>query len=287
MDGHCEVCFRRCALKENETGSCGARRMLDGSCKALYYGQITGLALDPIGKKPLNQFYPGSTVLSVGSLGCNLHCSFCQNHEISQRDADGEFSAGVRLCLPWQLAEKAEKYRSWGNIGVAYTYNEPLVCFEYVEDTAKLVREKGMKNVLVTNGCVQPWVLDRVSPYIDAMNIDLKGFTDRYYREVLKGDRGTVMDFIREAVKRCHVELTTLIVPGENDSEEEMLELSSWVASLTGVYGGKQGRDIPLHVSRFFPRYRMTDRSATDVKKVYALAEAAEKNLRYVYKGNC
>ena len=144
-----------------------------------------------------------------------------------------------------------------------------------------------MKCVLVTNGTASLSVLEELAPYIDAMNIDLKGFTDRYYREVLKGDRGMTMEFIREAVKGCHVELTTLIVPGENDTGAEMLELSGWIAGLRDVYGGKPGRDIPLHVSRFFPRYRMTDRAATEPGKVYELVETARKNLRFVHPGNC
>ena len=140
---------------------------------------------------------------------------------------------------------------------------------------------------MVTNGCAETEILDRLSPYMDAMNIDLKGFTDRYYRDVLGGDRKMVMDFIREAVQRCHVELTTLVVPGENDREEEMLELSGWIAGLRNVCGGKQGQDIPLHISRFFPRHRMADRRPTETAKVYALVKAARRNLRYVYPGNC
>ena len=283
----CEVCFRHCEPDEGQAGSCGARIGRGGAVVPRYYGMVSSLALDPIEKKPLAMFFPGSRILSVGGLGCNLHCRFCQNHEISQAGAGGGFSVPVRKTAPEELAEEAERCRPRGNIGVAYTYNEPLVGYEFVRDTAEIVRRRGMKNVLVTNGCVEQKILDEVSPYIDAMNIDLKGFTDRYYREVLRGDRGMAMDFIREAVKRCHVELTTLIVPGENDSEEEMRELSAWVAGLRDVYGGKQGRDIPLHVSRFFPRYRMTDREATDVRKVLELAQTARRSLRYVFPGNC
>ena len=283
----CEVCFRHCELKEGQAGSCGARGNRGGEVRPLFYGMVTGLALDPIEKKPLARFCPGTRILSVGSLGCNLHCSFCQNHEIAQADAEGRFAARAEELPPEELAALAAHYRPRGNVGAAFTYNEPLVCYEYVRDAAKLVRERGMKNVLVTNGCAGLKVLDEVSPYIDAMNIDLKGFTDRYYREVLRGDRGMVLDFIREAVKRCHVELTTLVVPGENDSEEEMRELAGWVSSLTDVFGGKPASEIPLHVSRFFPRYRMTDRGPTPVERVYALAREAERSLRYVYTGNC
>ena len=282
----CDVCFRHCELRDGQTGPCGARAAEGGEVRPVYYGKVSALALDPIEKKPLAMFHPGSRILSVGMLGCNLHCPFCQNHEIAQREG-GEFPADTRELSPAVLAEMADNCRDMGNIGVAFTYNEPLVCWEYVRDTAKLVHEKGMLNVLVTNGCADLGILEKLSPYIDAMNIDLKGFTDRYYRDVLGGDRKMVMDFIREAVKRCHVELTTLVVPGENDSEGEMRELSGWVAGLQDVYGGKPGSEIPLHISRFFPRYRMTGKKPTDVRKVYSLVKVAEENLRYVYPGNC
>lgn len=283
----CEVCFRRCALSEGQTGACSARICREGKVQPAFYGRLSSLALDPIEKKPLYRFCPGSMILSAGSLGCNLHCAFCQNHEIAQADGSGRFNVSTDGVSPEKLVEIAEYYRRKGNIGIAFTYNEPLVWYEYVRDTAKLAREKGLKSVLVTNGTAALPVLDEIIPYIDAMNIDLKGFTDRYYREVLKGDRQMTMAFIREAVKRCHVELTTLIVPGENDSREEMLELSGWIAGLEDISGGKTGRDIPLHISRFFPRYRMTDRGPTDVKKVYELVETAKQNLKYVYPGNC
>ena len=282
----CDVCFRHCELRDGQTGPCGARAAEGGEVRPVYYGKVSALALDPIEKKPLAMFHPGSRILSVGMLGCNLHCPFCQNHEIAQREG-GDFLVQARDLSSAVLAEMADNCRDMGNIGVAFTYNEPLVCWEYVRDTAKLVHEKGMLNVMVTNGCADLGILEKLSPYIDAMNIDLKGFTDRYYRDVLGGDRKMVMDFIREAVKRCHVELTTLVVPGENDSEEEMRELSGWVAGLQDVYGGKPGSEIPLHISRFFPRYRMTGKKPTDVGKVYSLVKVAEENLRYVYPGNC
>jgi len=156
-----------------------------------------------------------------------------------------------------------------------------------VRDTAKLVHERGLVNVLVTNGTAEIPVLEEVLPHIDAMNIDLKGFTERYYRDVLRGDLTSVKSFITRAVMDCHVELTTLIVPGENDTEEEMRALSAWVAGLKNADGETVGPHIPLHVSRFFPRWRMTDRDATDVKTVYRLAETAREHLLHVYTGNC
>ena len=279
----CEVCFRHCEIAEGKTGACGARICRDGSVIAKNYGRITALALDPVEKKPLARFYPGGKILSVGSFGCNLFCPFCQNHDISRSDGR-EFDDEI---TPEQLAELAYRYRDRGNIGVAFTYNEPLIGYEFVRDTAKLVKNLGMKNVLVTNGTAELPVLEEILPYCDAMNIDLKSMSEATYRDVLKGNLATVKAFIERAVKDCHVELTTLIVPGMNDSEEEMRALSGWIAGLTDRAGNVIGGGIPLHVSRFFPRYRMNDRAATDVSRVYALADIAREKLTYVYTGNC
>lgn len=181
-----------------------------------------------------------------------------------------------------ELADKAQEYRASGNIGVAFTYNEPLVGWEYVRDTARLVRDAGMVNVMVTNGTATCEVLDELLPYIDAMNIDLKAFRRETYRE-LGGDLDTVKRFIVRAAEECHVELTTLIVPGMNDDVGEMEEEAGWIASVED----KAGKKIPLHVTRFYPRYRMTDRQATDVRQVYRLAEAAGRYLEHVFVGNC
>ena len=280
----CEVCFRHCELKEGQTGFCGARICAGGAVRAANYGRVTSLALDPIEKKPLRRFMPGSWILSVGSYGCNLRCPFCQNHEISWSAEAMRFADTAETITPEQLAETAVYYKRRGNVGVAYTYNEPLVGYEFVRDTGRLVKEAGMFNVLVTNGTAELSVLREIAPYIDAMNIDLKGFTDRYYRDVLGGDRGMVMRFIEQAVKTSHVELTTLIIPGENDSEEEMRRMCEWICSLSGIVPGNK---IPLHISRFFPRFHMTDKNATSVTKVYRLAEVAAEQLQYVYTGNC
>ena len=283
----CQVCFRHCQIPEGKLGFCGARTCREGKIIADNYGKITALALDPIEKKPLNRFYPGSLILSAGSYGCNLRCPFCQNHEISWSDQAWEFSETAEYLSPEDLAATARYYQSRGNIGVAYTYNEPLIGYEYVRDSARLVHEMGMKNVMVSNGTADLSVLEEIGPYIDAMNIDLKGFTDRYYGEVLKGSRKEVMDFISRAVQIFHVELTTLIVPGENDGEEEILELSRWISQLDTGEMLPSGKEIPLHISRFFPRFHMTDRPATNVAHIYKLAERARENLTHVYTGNC
>ena len=283
----CKVCFRHCNIPEGGLGFCGARTCTGGEVTAANYGRVTSLALDPIEKKPLARFRPGSMILSAGSYGCNLRCPFCQNYQISWSEEAYRFADRAEFISPEELAGIALSCRDRGNIGLAFTYNEPLIGYEYIRDTAKLVHEQGMVNVLVTNGTADLQVLGELAPYIDAMNIDLKGFTDHYYNEVLGGDRAMTMAFIEEAVKHCHVELTTLIVPGENDSEDEMREMTEWIACLTDPEGKPAGTEIPLHISRFFPRFHMTDRNATDVSKVYHLADVAREKLRYVYTGNC
>ena len=324
----CDVCFRHCHIEEGALGFCGARTCRDGEVVCANYGRVTALALDPIEKKPLAAFYPGSMILSVGSYGCNLRCPFCQNHDISWSEtalamaripgsfesragnaADAVASAtafaqyGIRLLSPEDITAIAESCRKDGNIGVAFTYNEPLIGYEFVRDTARLVKERGMKNVLVTNGTADLTVLEELLPYIDAMNIDLKGFGEAYYKK-LDGSLDQVKAFIARAVRDCHVEITTLIVPGENDTDGEMRELSAWISQLeTGSLAGAEsaegqsyatdastesaGRGIPLHISRFFPRFHMTDRPATDVALVYHLADVARENLDTVLTGNC
>lgn len=276
----CKTCMHHCSLEDGQLGICGVRINQCGEIVCGNYGLVTALALDPIEKKPLKMFYPGSMILSVGSYGCNLKCPFCQNYEISMA---GRGTPKTASFSPEKLAGEALKCRGAGNIGLAFTYNEPLVGWEYVRDTAKLVKEAGMKTVLVTNGTASTEVLEELLPYIDAMNIDLKGFREDYYRK-LGGDLGTVKEFITRAAAGCHVELTTLIVPGENDGTAEMEEEARWIA---GLSQNGDGKGIPLHVTRFFPRYHMSDKGAADVQGVYRLANIAGKYLENVFVGNC
>lgn len=283
----CNVCYRRCEIEEGEYGFCKVRTSRNDMVVPVNYGKVTSIALDPIEKKPLARFMPGSKIISLGSYGCNLRCPFCQNYEISWSEQAYSFNERAEYLPPEALAELALEYKNRGNVGVAFTYNEPLVCYEYVRDAARLVHENGMVNVLVSNGMASIDVLNEIIPYIDAMNIDLKSFSDSFYKDFIKGDRQMVMDFIEEAVKHCHVELTTLIIPGENDSEDEMRALSKWVSSLKNADGITIGQDIPLHISRFFPRFKLMDRDATDVELVYHLADVARENLKFVYTGNC
>lgn len=271
----CKICPHKCRLKEGQEGFCRGRSCRDGKVICENYGKITSIALDPIEKKPLYHFYPGSKILSVGSYGCNLRCPFCQNHEISMIKGE-EALYGEIGCK--DLVYKANELKSKGNIGIAYTYNEPLISYEFVMDCAKLAKEQGLKNVVVTNGYICEEPLLEILPFIDAFNIDLKGFSQRFY-DKLSGDLETVKNTIKMAAKHCHVEVTTLIIPGENDKEEEIKALSGWLSGISP--------EIPLHITRFFPRWKMTDRDSTPVKTVYRLAEIARRNLKYVYEGNC
>ena len=275
----CQVCMHHCSLNAGQVGLCRARKNENGQIVCTNYGHITSIALDPIEKKPLNMFFPGSMILSVGSFGCNLRCPFCQNHEISMADSESSYTIEM---TPRMLADKALSYKGAENIGVAYTYNEPLIGWEYVRDTAALVKAAGMKNVLVTNGTAELPILEELLPYIDALNIDLKGFRQEYY-EKLGGSLETVKKFIIRAAADCHVELTALIVPGENDKISEMEEETAWIASVEDSVGKK----IPLHLTRFFPRYHMLDKDATDIARIHRLADTARKYLDYVFVGNC
>lgn len=271
----CNVCHHRCKLSENQAGLCKARSNINEKIVPVNYGEITSIALDPIEKKPLRRFYPGSMILSVGSFGCNLKCSFCQNYEISMV---GKCGINTQHVTPESLTQIALDLQLRGNIGVAYTYNEPLIGYEFVRDCAKLIKKNNLRNVVVTNGCFNEEILKEILPYIDAFNIDLKGFNDEFYKKI-GGDFDTVKNFIKAAHKQTHIEITTLIISDENDSEEEIIKLSDFLASID--------REIPLHISRFFPCYKMKDKKPTDIKKVYELAKTARMKLKYVYEGNC
>ena len=274
MSQTCTLCFHHCQLDEGQTGFCRARAGRGDKIVPLNYGRLTSLALDPIEKKPLRRFHPGSQILSVGGFGCNLRCPFCQNASIAQVGSE----APTRNVTPEELANLARELIPRGNIGVAYTYNEPLVGYEYVHDCAKCIHQAGLLNVLVSNGTIEekPW--RELLPLIDAANIDLKGFNESWYRS-LSGDLATVKRNIVIAAEHCHLEVTTLIIPGSNDSPAEMQAEAKWLAAINP--------DIPLHISRFFPRHHMTNRPPTPVDTIYHLADIAREHLQYVYTGNC
>lgn len=273
----CDVCPKFCKLREGQIGFCRARSNIGGKIVPINYGQATSLALDPIEKKPLMRFCPGTYILSYGSYGCNLRCPYCQNASISMAGPD---NCPHRLITPEGLTDLAVDLSKQepGNIGVAFTYNEPTVCFEFIRDTSKLLHEAGLKSVVVTNGGLVRKYADELLPHVDALNIDLKGFSNEFYRYV-KGEFDTVKEFIKAAVEhKCHVELTTLVIPTKNDDPEEIGREVEWIASISP--------EIPLHLSRFFPRYKVDDLPPTPAETIYRLKDIAEKKLKYVYTGN-
>jgi pyruvate formate lyase activating enzyme len=279
----CAICPRSCVIGPAQVGFCGARGNIDCEIVALNYGRVAAIMLDPIEKKPLWRFHPGSHVLSVGSYGCNLSCPYCQNSSISMEwedewvEATGKYFSRYETIMPQRLIDLALSAKDKGNIGIAYTYNEPIIGYEYLWDCSRLAREFGLKNILVTNGYCneKPW--KELLPYIDAANIDVKGFTQEFYSKV-GGDLDVVMKNVESAAQLCHLELTCLIIPGENDSPKEMESLSRWIASINP--------EIPLHLSRFFPHYKMNDRPPTSRDTIDHLAAIAQEHLKYVYKGN-
>ncbi|WP_443895166.1 AmmeMemoRadiSam system radical SAM enzyme [Parasutterella excrementihominis] len=273
----CDVCPKFCKLREGQIGFCRARSNIGGKIVPINYGQATSLALDPIEKKPLMRFCPGTYILSYGSYGCNLRCPYCQNASISMAGPD---NCPHRLITPEGLTDLAVDLSKQepGNIGVAFTYNEPTVCFEFIRDTSKLLHEAGLKSVVVTNGGLVRKYADELLPHVDALNIDLKGFSNEFYRYV-KGEFDTVKEFIKAAVEhKCHVELTTLVIPTKNDDPEEIGREAEWIASISP--------DIPLHLSRFFPRYKVGDLPPIPAETIYRLKDIAQKKLKYVYTGN-
>ncbi|MBR1397630.1 MAG: AmmeMemoRadiSam system radical SAM enzyme [Selenomonadaceae bacterium] len=276
MKKTCPICPHHCTLSEGEVGRCRARMNKDDKIIDLNYGRLTSIALDPIEKKPLYRFYPNSWILSVGSFGCNLNCPFCQNFEISMADSNFQTQNVTPEYLAALAVELSKKER--GNIGIAFTYNEPFISYEFVLDTAKYLHKVGLKSVLVTNGTVAERPLKELLPYIDAMNIDLKAFNSEFY-DWIGGDFETVKRTIKLSAESCHVEVTTLIIPDKNDSVDDMESEAQWLASISP--------ELPLHISRFFPRYKVTDRPPTDVNKIHNLVNTARKYLRYVYPGNC
>lgn len=272
MSEKCDICFRGCTLEEGRNGYCKVRTIKDGKNVSRSYGLISSAALDPIEKKPLALFEPGSYILSVGSYGCNLSCPFCQNHEISQNDL---YSSCERVSAQ-ELVRQALRLKAYDNIGIAFTYNEPLINYEFIRDTFELCKEHDLKTVLITSGAVNDCVLDEVLPLTDAWNIDLKSFTEKGYKD-LKGDLESVKNCIVRASRVSHVEITTLVVPGRNDSAKEMEEEAKWIASINP--------DIPLHITRYFPRWKEKE-EPTDIDKLKELEGIAKKYLNHVFLGN-
>jgi pyruvate formate lyase activating enzyme len=265
----CGVCPQRCTITIGKTGICKQRKNIDGILQVLNYARASSVCLDPIEKKPLYHFLPGKDILSVGSVGCNFACPFCQNYSISQ------MSSHTTEVQPAQLVEIAQHE---GSMGIAYTYNEPLIWAEYVLDAARLAREAGLKNVLVTNGYVNLEVYAKLIPYIDALNVDIKSIDESFYKRLCKATLKPVLDLCLEAHKTAHVEVTNLVIPGENDADRNFEELARWI-------GRNMGRDTPLHFSAYYPTYKMTV-PPTHPSALLRAREIAKPHVDFIYLGN-
>ena len=269
----CLLCPQGCFIQSDERGFCQTRVNNDGVLVVTNYGKVTSIGIDPIEKKPLYHFYPGRNILSLGTFGCSLGCRFCQNWQISQEEP------GYSVVMPHRVAELAREAAVEGDsIGVAYTYSEPLMWYEYLMDTVDLVRGLGQKNVLVTNGYINPEPLRDLLPKIDALNIDVKAMKDDFYHEICEGHVTPVLRTVEAATEMgCHIEITNLVIPGCNDSKEDIRALVDWVASVNP--------DIPLHFSRYYPQYQMRE-AATPVETLKKARGIALEKLNYVYIGN-
>ena len=274
----CLLCPHRCLIKEGQSSRCLSRKNIGGKLYSLNYGKVLGAALDPIEKKPLYRFYPSSYIFSVGTFGCNFDCLFCQNHSLVH-------------SVPKQIEEKTSNYRDevspeeligavlkTPSIGIAFTYNEPTVWYEYIKDVLPLAKEKDLKTVLVTNGFIEEEPLHKILPMVDAMNIDLKSFSPQFYTKVCKGKIEPVINTIKKAASEIHLEVTCLVIEGYNSGDDEMEALSQMLSKIRP--------DIPLHISAFYPAYKMRDQLPTKPETIRHLCKTAQRNLKYVYPGN-
>jgi pyruvate formate lyase activating enzyme len=279
----CNACNHHCVISDNKRGICGVRENQNGKLYSLVYGKIIAEHVDPIEKKPLYHFLPGTFSLSIATVGCNFRCLHCQNAEISQQiknqklkvksqDFPGEDKTSEEI-VQHALDNKCPS--------ISYTYTEPTIFLEFALNCMKLAHKKGVKNIWVSNGYMSKETLDLIGPYLDATNIDLKAFTEEFYRDVCGARLQPVLDNLIEIKKRgIHLEITTLIIPTKNDSEKELKDIAEFIKN-------KVGADTPWHVSRFFPCHKMLDIPPTPVEKIYQAVEIGKQaGLRYVHAGN-
>ena len=272
----CLLCPRRCLLTEGQEGVCGVRSVIEGELHTANYGLCAAVHWDPIEKKPLYHFYPGRPILSLGTYGCNLLCTFCQNWSLAR--GKPENGRGDNTIRPAQVLEMLQREGGPETVlGAAYTYNEPTIWYEFVFDTAQLLHKHGYRNVLVTNGYICREALQSLLPYIDALNIDVKAFSDAFYEKYCRGMRRPVLETVETAAADAHVEVTCLLIPTLNDDPDELEQLTDWLAGISP--------DLPLHFSRYFPQYKL-DLPPTPVETMQAARDIARKKLRYVYLGN-
>jgi len=273
----CNLCNHRCTIKDGSYGICGVRQNVDGSLFTLVYDRIISSHIDPIEKKPLFQFYPGSTAYSIATVGCNFTCRHCQNSDISQlpREKKG-YIVGEKMG-PEEIVREAH---SSGCKSIAYTYTEPTIFFELAYETAQRAHDKGIKNIFVSNGYMTPEALKEISPYLDGINIDLKSFTEKFYKEICGGRLEPVLDNIKLAKRlEIWVEVTTLIIPTLNDSQDELRQIAEFLRDVDS--------NIPWHISQFYPTYQMINLPRTPVETLHMAREIGiETGLHYVYEGN-
>jgi len=272
----CELCPHMCTISPENAGICKVRINKGGTLFSENYGVVSSIGFDPIEKKPLYHFYPGKVILSMGSLGCNLQCQFCQNWQISQVAAD-KYSEEHGNYSSQQILELALSGKN--NIGLAYTYNEPTVFFEFMLETAKLIKSAGLKNVMVTNGYINPYPLTELHSYIDAYSVDLKSFNIDFFKKYTKSTLEPVKETLKSIIKAGkHLEITNLVIPTLNDNPKEFEQMCSWISN-------ELGKNTVLHISRYHPAYKMETES-TSIDKMVELNEIAKKYLDYVYLGN-
>ena len=271
----CLLCPRNCRIKEGSSGNCGTRVNLEGKLNSSVYGKIAAINLDPVEKKPLYHFYPGEKILSVGTAGCNLHCLFCQNHRLSQCEIPED---ELTNCFsPKELVDMALKTKH--NIGIAFTYNEPTVNYEFMLDAAVLSKQEGLATAMVSNGYINPDPMARLLKHMDAFNIDLKAFNKKFYRKFCKARMEPVLETIKGiAASGKLLELTNLVIPGLNDRVKEFEAMCRWIA-------GETGKTTVLHLSRYFPGHQLR-LSPTPSETMFRLYDIAKDYLNHVYLGN-
>lgn len=271
----CTLCPRDCVIEEGKFGNCNARRNRNGLLSSEVFSRISAMNMDPVEKKPLYHFHPGKEILSIGTTGCNLHCVFCQNHTLSQ--CNNRTPVLIKNLSPSELADVAAK--SEKNIGLAFTYNEPSINYEYVMEASRLIKMADMKTVMVSNGYINRDPLEMLTEYIDAFNIDIKGFNDLFYKKYTKASLKPVLKTIKRIHKSGkHIELTNLVIPTINDDEDEFESMCKWIANETG-------KDTVLHLSRYFPRYELSQ-YPTPAEMLFNLYDIARSYLNHVYIGN-
>jgi pyruvate formate lyase activating enzyme len=273
----CFLCNHRCQIVPPKFGTCGVRQNREGKLYTHVFGEVIAAHVDPIEKKPLYHFLPKTTSFSIATIGCNFRCPYCQNWQISQVSKRRGGSLAGHKLLPKEVVSQA---KSHGCQSISYTYTEPTIFYEYAYETSKLAKEEGLANVFVTNGYMTSEALESINPYLDACNVDLKSFREEFYKDFCRAHLEPVLDSIR-LMKKLHiwVEITTLIIPGENDGEEELSQIARFIAKLDP--------DIPWHISRFHPNYEFTDRNATPLdtlRKAFSIGK--KEGLRYIYIGN-